>query len=208
MNRSYNEEEWVTKLKNRDDTVLALLYEHFAEALYNFFIQRFSLEPSVLRDVICDALINLSQNPQKYDASRSSLKTFVYRDVEGDIKNKLESLKRPKNKIYQNLVELNQVLGNKQSVKHSNTEMEQSEIAKAIKNFFGDTFPDETDQEVAWMMKVEKIKDTETYAALLNAADLPKEEKEALVKRCKDRINVQLKRKGWEAFQEKMKRNV
>src|SRR5688572_12139592 len=104
------EKKLVDALFEKDDTILAQLYSKFAEDLREYFLNKFpifKLDPFPLEDIITDSLMKICKYPEKFNSEKSSLKTFLFRDVKGDILNTFNEKKRKKNSVHNNLVELN-----------------------------------------------------------------------------------------------------
>src|SRR5687767_5108616 len=110
-----NEKHLIEALFNQDDTILPRLYVEYGEKMKEHFLFKFpvfKLDSFPLEDIITDALLNLCRNPQKFDPQKSSLKTYLFRDVKGDIINLISKRKSRKNSVHNNLVEVDTVFGN------------------------------------------------------------------------------------------------
>lgn len=206
------EKDLVDALFKKDDTTLAQLYLKYAEDLRESFLIEFpifKLDPFPLEDVITDALMNICKYPQKFNPEKSSLKTFLFRDVKGDIINTLNKRKRKKNSAHNNLVELDPNSRNI-DLKNETEELEVDHIKLSEKFavYFATIFANERDQKLAWMIKVEKDKETKKYCELLEIEQLNSTEQEEIVKKHKDRINVRLKRSGYDDFLKKLIQNT
>ena len=136
---------------------------------------------------------------------KSSLKTFLARDIEGDLLNALERKTRQKKSA--TIVELETNTRNIDSGEDSLLRITSEETLLEIRNLFALIFPNENDQRIAWMMEVEQIRETTFFITELEISHLPEDQQEHEVKRTKNRIKAQLKRKGWADFKEKLKRH-
>lgn len=206
------EEELTEALFKQEDTILAELYSKYAEDLREHFLIKFpvfQLDAFGLETTITDALINLCNNPKKFDPEKSSLKTFLFRDIKFDIINALEKRKNKSNSVNNNLVELETISRNIDAISEEEEfEIDYTKLAVRLNSYFENVFPNAIDQKLAWMIKVEKVKETKSYSNLLGLADLSAREQEDIVKRHKDRINVRLKRYGYDDFLKELRENI
>lgn len=200
-----DEHSLVEMLLRQDDTIIPRLLDYYGYELTKFLARKYSRDLLFVQDVVTDALILLWQNPRKYDPGKSSLKTFLARDIEGDLLNAIEREARQKKSA--TIVELETNTRNIDSGENPLQQIVSEEIILKIKRFFESIFPSETDQRLAWMMEVEQVRETRHFALELDLNHLEEEHLEREVKRVKDRIKAQLKRKDWAALKEKLKRH-
>jgi hypothetical protein len=200
----------VEALFNHDDTILARIYGEYAQKMKDHFLIEFpifKLDAFPLEDVITDALLNLCKNPQKFNPQKSSLKTYLFRDVRGDIINLLNKRKTARNMVENKVVELDSDFGNIEL--QDNIEelgFDYNKLSDKFVEYFANIFPEEIDQKLAWMIKVEKIRETIKYSQLLGIDELSSSmEKEKIVKKHKDRIILRLKRAGYDNFIKELK---
>jgi DNA-directed RNA polymerase specialized sigma subunit len=197
------------KFCEKDPGALALIYNQFAEKALGFFVNEYPLVDNyVIKDVICDSLIALAEHPEKYNPEKkASLKTFIYKDIEGNLKNELEKAKRPRHRFKQSGVELDKISGNIDNEKLPGELLEIQELKEQVDEFISSIFQNEIDRKLAWMIAIEKERLTEEYTEILGLGSLHPREQASVVKQNKDRIAIHLKRKGWAEFIEKLKRN-
>lgn len=205
MRNSGDEIRLVEMLFQKDDTIIARLLEYYGYELTGVLARKFNCDALFVQDVVTDALIQLWQNPGKYKPEKSSLKTFLARDIEGDLLNALERETRQKKSA--TIVELETNTRNIDSGEDALQRITSEETLLEIRNLFALIFPNENDQRIAWMMEVEQIRETAFFITELEINHLTEEQQEHEVKRTKDRIKAQLKRKGWAEFKEKLKRH-
>ena len=208
MRHKVQEKEIVERLLASDDTILACLYETYAAPLLRYFRIKFAtLDELLLIDSICDALINLFQNPSQYQPHKASLKTYLITDIRGNILNAIRKIEAEDKKFH--IVALPPGYGNNEAEAFEETldEARIIELGQQVQTYFKETFRNQDDERIAWMMKIDKVRPTAPYAEILMLQHLSKEEQEAEVKRHKDRIGAQLRRKGWEVFIQKIKRD-
>lgn len=206
------EKELIDALFKKDDTILARLYLKFAEDLREYFLNKFpifKLDPFPLEDIITDALMKICKYPEKFNPEKSSLKTFLFLDVKGDIINAIEKKNRKKNSAENNLVELDTNYRNIDlETETEELEINYIKLSEKLSAYFATIFSKERDQKLAWMIKVEKNKETKKYCQLLGIEQLDSGEQEDIVKKHKDRINVGLKRSGYDDFLKKLIQNI
>lgn len=206
------EDELVEALSKQEDTILAELYYKYAKELREHFLIEFpvfQLDAFQLDDTITDALINLCNNPKKFDPEKSSLKTFLFRDVRFDIINALEKRKNKSNSVNNNLVELETASRNIDTITDDEEfEIDYGKLSESLSSYFETVFSNDLDRKLAWMIKVEKVRETKSYSNLLGLVDLSVSEQEEIVKRHKDRIIVRLKRYGYDDFVKELRRNT
>jgi hypothetical protein len=70
--------------------------------------------------------------------------------------------------------------------------LEDSTVFAAVRK----AFPDERDRRLIWLVCVEGSRSTDEAATILGLTDLPKEQREAEVRRNKDRVMRRLRRLG------------
>lgn len=198
----WTNEELINKLVQHDETALGCLYETYADNLLNYFVAQYNtLSRDEISDIITDSLIKLVDHPEKFKPGSSSLKTYLIRDIKGDILNTLAKIKRTKKKLP--VVELSDNHGNIEEEGKSETNM----LHPKVKNFLKKILDSEQDIQFAWMMEIDKERATVKYARLLRITQLEFAEQKAEVKKHKDRIQKKLNRNGWKDFLQKLKQN-
>ena len=195
MKKDWTDDELVEMLCGNSDFALVAIFETYKDVLLNYFVFNYNhIDEADISSIITDSIIKLTDKPEKYDKAKSALKTYLIIDIEGDILNLIEKKKRKKNKLY--FVELDENNGN---INEDNkVEIEEQEIQ--IKKFFQTVFSNDLDCQLAWMIEIEKDRNTEKYVEHLQIKHLTSAEQREEVKRNKDRITAKLKRKGWKDF--------
>ena len=206
MAQPTDEKTLVEMLFRQDDTIISRLLDFYGYELTNVLTHRFGRDATFVQDVVTDALIQLWQNPHKYDPTKSSLKTFLARDVEGDLLNALAKKKGQKKSLI--LVELESNTRNIGTGEDLVQQVFTEEVTAEVRRFFASILPDESDQRLAWLIEIEQIRESAYFSEELGITHLSPQSQESEVKRAKDRIKAQLKRKGWAAFKEKLKQYV
>jgi len=201
-----DEKTLVEMLFQQDDTVIHRILDFYGYKLAMFLARKYGRDAAFVHDIVTDAVIQLWQNPDKYDPSKSSLKTFLARDVEGDLLNALAQETRKKKSGI--LVELEPNTRNIETGEDLVQLVFTEEVATEIRRFFASILPHETDQRLAWLIEIEQTRETAHFSEELGISHLSLQDQESEVKRAKDRIKAQLKRKGWTAFKEKLKQDV
>lgn len=91
-----DEHKLIELLLQKDDTIIPRLLDYYGIELTKVLTRKYDCDILFVQDVVTDAFILLWQNPGKYDPAKSSLKTFLAKDVEGDLLNALEREARQK----------------------------------------------------------------------------------------------------------------
>lgn len=190
MQKDWTNDELSELLYTKSDFALTVIFEIYSKILLNYFVQKYkSINRDDIGSIVTDSMLNLVDNPEKYDKSKSSLKTYLIRDIHGDLKNSFKKRKLT-------VVELVEENGNNKNEYHLEVEEQIAQIKEFIKNVFNN----ELDCQIAWMIEIDKERKTEDYIEPLQIHHLPYSQQQIEVKKHKDRIQAQLKRKGWKEF--------
>lgn len=210
MEKITDEKELIDLLLHKDELALTKLYSTYADDIFDYFIIKyptFRYDTSQLADLITDALLKLVKCPEKYNSVKSSLKSFIILDINGNVLNFLSKLNNKKNTLTRT-VELNINDGNIEQQEMIGEEINYENLTVELKSFFAREFEDERDQILAWMIKIERVRETKKFGAILSILDRDQQLQEEIVKRHKDRINAKLKRSGFEDFLKQLQNNV
>lgn len=206
MSHPTDEKTLVEMLFRRDDTVIPRILDFYGYELTAVLSRKYGRDIIIVQDVVTDSIIQLWQNPEKYDPTKSSLKTFLARDVEYDLLNALEKEKRQKESAI--LVELEPNTRNIETGEDPTQLVFSETVEVNVRRFLASIFPNALDQQLAWLIEIEQIRETSLFAEELEITHLSLQDQELEVKRTKDRIKAQLKRKGWAEFKEKLKQDA
>jgi RNA polymerase sigma factor (sigma-70 family) len=73
---TYTEQELVARLKDRDNSAFAYLYDHYSGALYNIILQVLS-DTELASDVLQEVFVNIWRKIDMYDAVKGRLFTWM-----------------------------------------------------------------------------------------------------------------------------------
>lgn len=194
-------------LLRKEDTALAMLYEAYANDLFNYFKIKFvTVDVQILQSCVCDSLIEFAGHPERYQPKKSALMSYLILDINRNILNAIDKDSRRKNKI----VELSSEHGNnrEEAAGTHGEDINTVFLKHQIEEYFKSVFNDPLDQSLAWMIMIEKTRQTSAYANLLELHHLSAAEQKAEVKKHKDRISAQLRRKDWANFIKKIKQDA
>lgn len=190
------------RLLRGDPTAAAEIAEFLLPILiYHLKRKFFSIDdPHLVEDAVHQALMEYILNPSRYDPAKSNLLTYVRLAAFRDILNLIKSEKR-----HRSAFSIGEHVADDASQSEYSIEivdeydLEADVIARVItdQRLFSWT-PDETDLRVIYLM-MENVRDTETYAALLDITHLPISEQEKIVKQHKDRLKKLLRRR-WQGI--------
>ena len=157
-------------------------------------------DEDLINDATVEALFNYIQHPEKFDGKKSSLLGYLKRAAERDLINLVQKDRRRRRgeELHEDVEE--SILAGKKS----------SEIARIARGSEQEALlriqrqrdlagiaasGDERDNAMLRLM-VEGERSTSKFAAILGVAALPVAEQRRIVKQHKDRLKVQIKRKG------------
>ena len=86
-------------------------YEYIYEKVKNFNKTILTENETLIIDVVTDSFLKYFRSPARFDPEKQTLEKFLIMDIEGDLKNEWEKLKR-KNKNHPQSVELLEKNGN------------------------------------------------------------------------------------------------
>ncbi|MES2678590.1 MAG: hypothetical protein V4635_01840 [Bacteroidota bacterium] len=189
----------------KDDLAFARLCDTYYEPVYKkikAFNRWISAEDETLvMDVVTDSFMKYFNNPQRYDPLKQSLEGFLLMDIEGDLKNAWEKLKRHHKKTHQPVglydKNGNEIIENRDLTAIDN--LIDKENALILEQKLKALFKDEKDIQVAHLMLAGERRSSE-YARLLDIEHLESEKQGLEIKRCKDRIDKTIKRKFGKDF--------
>lgn len=178
-----------------DPTASADLFKMVYGPLIGHALKRhgaFGVDQDRARDLALNALADLVERPEQFDPTKAgSLFGFLCMAVNGDAINAGEMEKNRSEKFSQYAVELLEVGGNS----YETTPEIRMDAQRIIERHGSEIIVDEGDREVLILLLREE-RDYVTYAKALRIEHLAPEDRDAEVKRRKDRIEVRLKRLG------------
>jgi hypothetical protein len=157
-------------------------------------------DPLLINDVVTDSLFKFVQQPQRYQAARGSLWSYLYMDALGDLHNAWESEKRRQASLvpfdpvahdrsaWNNEVD---ALIERLAPEHLPAGMTMDAFVDQLRQQLADP----RDWEVIELMLAEERR-IEAYARVLGIGDQPIADQRRFVKQTKDRLRVWLKRRG------------
>ena len=174
-----------------DPTASAELFEAVHRPLWRVLVRTFGglLEEDAV-DLATDAIVEYLGKPNRFQPEKASLFTYLAVIAKGDALNRLRSIAISKGH-HQRFVELQDPDGNIQD-DATDTRMAAQSI---LEKYGSQIVENETDIAVLKLMLMGES-ETDTYAAALGIQNLPQEERKALVKKYRDKIEKRLKRVG------------
>ena len=178
---------------------IVLLLDPLIEALCTRFPNL--THPDLITDVASDALLRFVQSPEKYRPERGELWSYLYMDVQGDLRNALaKEHRRQKKEVPLDLVAHDQPDGNTDVEEEvmrrlDFSSLEQGRDTQTILNQLRGEIPDPRDWQVVLLM-FSGERHTNVFAAVLGIEHLPVDVQREEVKKAKDRLRLRLKRFG------------
>ena len=206
MKSKISDSEILESLLRKEDIALAMLYEEYADDLFDYFKIKFgTVDEQILQSCVCDSLIEFAGHPERYQPKKSALKSYLILDIKRNILNAIDKDSRRKNKI----VELSSKHGNNnEDAETPDEDINTVSLRQRIEEYFKSVFNEPLDQRLAWMIVIERARETSAYTHLLDIQHLSAAEQKDEVKKYKDRIGAQLRRKGWANFIKKLKQDA
>jgi RNA polymerase sigma-70 factor (ECF subfamily) len=207
------QEQIAARILAGDPTVAADLYEIFFEPLQGELASKFDdqvRDPSMIDSIVIDTLLNASKLGARYDPARGSLWTYLYIDVEGDLRNELARLRKSKQQEVSLAAPLNDSgLSVEDLIEDRNVDIE-TQTLERLEPAILDSLPPVVKLEtvlgcaatIVTNAKDEQLlhlilageRRTETYAAILGIEELPADQQQRDVNRHKDRLKRRLTR--------------
>lgn len=183
------------RLVEGDPTASSELFELAYKPLIGHALKRhgaFGVDFERAEDLALNALADLIERPRQFDPARGgSLFGFLCMVVNGDAINAGEMEKNRAEKFSQHAVEVLEVGGN---TYETNPEI-RMDAQQIIQRHRSEIIVDEGDEEIL-ILFIQEERDYAAYARALRIEHLVPKEREAEVKRRKDRIEARLKRLG------------
>ena len=152
------------------------------------------VDETVLHDVATDHLLDLGMRPGQYDPARSSLSTYVRMAARRDVLNVLDrERRRARRSVPLDAVELHPPAQNSDSRRGSDpadaviAAFDRDRLLALEEHFSAQ------DWHVV-LLRIDGVRRTEPYAALLGLRDRPPHEQEREVNRVKERVMKRLRR--------------
>lgn len=169
-------------------TVSARLAELLLPALRRRFRGRREIGHAEIESQIGLSIAVYLAEPQRYDPERGPLLAFLYRDVDGDIRN--EAAKRTRRRESLAAGETIELLSAAGNFLVEDEVVQRSELADALAlvTRLG------AEEKELLRLRVDGVRSTHAYAEVLGIAHLPVEQQRLEVKRAKDRLDKKLER--------------
>jgi len=189
------------RLRSGDPTAPAELVERCLEPLSTCLRKVFPQvhDRAVLDDAAADALLAFAKHPEKYDYTQRALRGYLEMAAKGDVKNALAKQRRLSSKLrlVEN-VELVVSAGNKKGALRSShdsrspdSRLRETELRASVETIM----PDPGDRKLVELI-LEGERSTAVFAQVLGVENLPRRQREHIVKKHKDRIKQRLRRLG------------
>jgi hypothetical protein len=142
-----------------------------------------------LHDFAVDSIMSYLRAPHRYDPAQSSLLSYLRMDAHGDLLNEHDRLQRAGEAERQVCVEVGD-LERKGIPDEYPSDREPPTMTLAQ---IREVFPDERDRRAVLLLIADE-RSTEAFAEVWDLADLPPDERFAVVKRNKDRVKARIRR--------------
>ena len=190
MPANQQELDFHQRLKQKADTVFSeICTAHFARLIDKFRKKYRKMDQAIVCDKVTDVLLSLKDNPDQYDPEKKGLFSYLCMAIEGDLKNELDRTNRQRKKDSR-LVEELKVFRNSDM---SSSLYEKNLSEKWADETLNELFPRELDRKIAELI-LDRFRETERYAEILNITNLSVENQRVEVKKHKDRIKKVLER--------------
>lgn len=177
-----------------DRTASARLAELLLPALRRRFAGRRELDPADVESLIGQSITNYVLDPARYDPARGPLLPYLYRDVDGDIRNEIaKRMRRPQEVRENELLELRASGGNKTPEDDVVDRLDPLDLPRSLVEaaYREVTQLSEEDREFL-LLRIGGVRSTQAYAEALGIAHLPANQRKREVKRAKDRLGKRL----------------
>lgn len=142
-----------------------------------------------LHDFAVDSIMSYLRAPDRYDPAQSSLLSYLRMDAHGDLLNERDRLQHAREAEHQVGVEVAELQRNGATDDYPSDREPPNMTLAQIR----DAFPDERDRRAVLLLIADE-RSTEAFAAVWDVADLPPDERFAVVKRNKDRVKARIRR--------------
>lgn len=177
-----------------DVTASERLAEALLPALQRRFAGRRELDPHETNSLIGRSIAAYVAGPGKYDPDRAPLLAYLYRDIDGDIRNEIAKLaRRPETPREDERLEVRASGGNpEEDVLHQldPLDLPRETVEAALHEF--EALSEEERQFLR--LRADGVRATHVYAEGLGIAHLPDAQQRRAVKRAKDRLDKRLER--------------
>lgn len=183
---------------NGDDIAFSQLFDLYSAKVFASLRGLYPLvaknDKAVIRQAVSDGFLGYYGNPKTFNPELSTLLRFLHVASERDLINALDKEKRRKNGAVYVEIDEKDRNGELRVEDTPHIWMEQNEIEAKVDQELKKIFSNETDLELAKLIQ-DGERNTITYCKVLRIEHLPFEEQQRIVKRNKDRVKVELKRK-------------
>lgn len=207
------DEELIERLRRGDSTSFYEIYNQHQEAITlflrkrwnNFIAKMDSIQGEhLILSALTDALMELVNNPARFDPERGSLRTFLIGIAQRRMSNSYRKEVKGRSVFSFTDVGLEKLEGNN-GVEGSPLEsLEARELLELIRKMLKKLFPNEPDFTLALMI-LEGVRPTDAYSLVLEICDMASEEQRELVNKHKDRLKKQMQRNGIYDYIKKLK---
>jgi RNA polymerase sigma factor (sigma-70 family) len=170
-------------------------YEYIYEKVKNFNKTILTENETLIIDVVTDSFLKYFRSPARFDPEKQTLEKFLIMDIEGDLKNEWEKLKR-KNKNHPQSVELLEKNGNSIENQDLNPieNLINKETEQLLEQKLNEIFATKKDIQLAHLLLAGERRSTE-YAKLLEIENWNIADQQLEIKRQKDRVDKMIRRK-------------
>ena len=175
-----------------------LLYDTLVRAVRARVDQ--TTDPELIEDAVVEALMSYVDDPQKYDPEKGSLRVYLTIVAHSDLKNALRKAHH-RSLLH---VSLSDSGLQEQSIVDYNQQDDGNTRAKVVEKIWvwlEEIFPDPIDQKIAELI-MNKVRSPEPYIEAMKLENQSRKEQLTQVRRAKDRISRQMRRKGGKLYGE------
>jgi hypothetical protein len=181
-------------LADGDSVARIRMTELLQPALRRRFANRRELERDDIEEIIGCCIAEYLAAPSRYDPARAPLLAYLYRDVDGDIRNEAAKLKRrPELPLESELLELAHAPGNPTVEEEVVERLDPLDLPRPVLQSALAQVADLSQEDREFLrLRADGVRSTHAYAEVLGIAHLPPEQQRREVKRAKDRLDKRL----------------
>lgn len=176
-----------------------IAWDQLATWLYPILVQDLrkrvhqGTDPVLTEEAIGEAFLNYCRNPERYNPQLNSLRSFILKEAEYDLKNALARERRQTQ--YQVSLVSPYDTNEEQDIIDESQDLDAHVQGEELREHILSTFTDPVDRNIAKLI-LDRVRSPELYINLLQLDGLSRSEQAKQVKRHKDRIKWHLRRIG------------
>jgi DNA-directed RNA polymerase specialized sigma24 family protein len=193
MKATPEELQFHQRIMARNDPIV---WDQLATWLYPILVQNLrkrvhqEIDPVLAEEAVGEAFLNYCRNPERYNPQLNSLRGFILKEAEYDLKNALARERRQTQ--YQVSLVSPYDTNEEQDIIDESQDLEAHVQGKELREHILSIFTNPVDRNIAELI-LDRIRSPEPYIDLLDLDGLPRSEQTKQVKRHKDRIKWHLR---------------